>query len=177
MGKEERELYFNRGLEFLKRYYRGGAAAGYMLRLLGSIAQGAPWASGLPVPRSLCNRWSMVCSRGGDRAACVKHCLSDLSGATGWCKVDCLAYMRTPSSWGGAGLGACSCGGNASRTAYYTRDLAETIIESLYPKKFYHNAPSMTSSAFVTKNLKKSEWVNHRRFFYFSRTMVGPYQL
>ena len=57
--------------------------------------------------------------------------------------------------------GACSCGGNASRTAYYTRDLAETIIESLYPKKFYHNVPSMTSSAFATKNLKKSEWVSN----------------
>ena len=52
-------------------------------------------------------------------------------------------------------------GGNASRTAYYTREMAETIIESLYPKKFYHNVPSMISSAFVTKNLKKSEWINN----------------
>ena len=39
--------------------------------------------------------------------------------------------------------------------------MAETIIESLYPKKFYHNVPSMTSSTFVTKKLKKSEWVNN----------------
>ena len=135
-----------------------------MPRLLGSIAQGAPWASGLPVPRSLCNRWRMVCSRGGDRAACVKHCLSDLSGATGWCKVDWGIYENALllGRGGPSGReGACSCGGNASRTAYYTHDLAETIIESLYPKKFYHNVPSMTSSAFVTKNLKKSEWVNN----------------
>ena len=52
-------------------------------------------------------------------------------------------------------------GGNASRTAYYTREMAEAVIESLYPKKFCHNVPSMTSSAFVTKNLKKSEWVSN----------------
>ena len=52
-------------------------------------------------------------------------------------------------------------GGNAAKTAFYTREMAETIIESLYPKKFYHNVTSMTSKAVVTRNMKKSEWINN----------------
>ena len=49
-------------------------------------------------------------------------------------------------------------GGNISKTAFYTREMAKTIVESLYPKKFFYHVPSMTSSALVTKSLKKSEW-------------------
>ena len=52
-------------------------------------------------------------------------------------------------------------GGNASKTAFYTREMAETIVESLYPKKFFNHVPSMTSSALVTKSLKKSEWTSN----------------
>ena len=41
------------------------------------------------------------------------------------------------------------------------RDMAETIIESLYPQKFYHSVPSIQASALATKNPKKSERANH----------------
>ena len=47
------------------------------------------------------------------------------------------------------------------KTAFYMRDMAETIIESLYPQKFYHSVPSIQASALATKNPKKSERANH----------------
>ena len=32
------------------------------------------------------------------------------------------------------------------------------MIESLHPKQFFHDVPSMAAPALVTKNLRKSEW-------------------
>jgi len=52
-------------------------------------------------------------------------------------------------------------GGNASGAAYYTKEFVDTVLESLYPRMFYHSIPSVAeSSALVTLNMSRSQWLN-----------------
>ena len=52
-------------------------------------------------------------------------------------------------------------GANATLSAYYTPEFAEVLLEALYPKQSFKFVPdvSETSSAFVTRNLSRSEWL------------------
>ena len=51
-------------------------------------------------------------------------------------------------------------GQNASKSAYYTVEFAETLMRAWYPRQAYHHVPDVSnkSHAFVTKNLTTSEW-------------------
>ena len=56
-------------------------------------------------------------------------------------------------------------GANATDSAYYTPQFAEVLLEALYPKQAFRFVPdvSETSSAFVTRNLSRSEWLQDPR--------------
>ena len=51
-------------------------------------------------------------------------------------------------------------GPNASKSAYYTVEFAETLMRAWYPRQAYHHVPDVSNKAhaFVTKNLTRSAW-------------------
>ena len=52
-------------------------------------------------------------------------------------------------------------GTNATASAYYTPQFAEVLCEAVYPRQSFKFIPNVSesSSAFVTKNLSRSEWL------------------
>ena len=52
-----------------------------------------------------------------------------------------------------------SLGKNATKSAFYTPEFANTILEAWYPRLWYKHVPDLSStSALVTKNLTKAQW-------------------
>ena len=56
-------------------------------------------------------------------------------------------------------------GQNAADSAFYTAEFAEVLLQSWYPKLAFGHIPSVdiSSHAFVTKNLSRSEWMNDEK--------------
>ena len=57
-----------------------------------------------------------------------------------------------------------SLGKNATQSAYYTPEFANTIIESWHPQKWYKHVPRLdSSSALVTLDLSRSVWLQDEK--------------